>query len=287
MAKRVALFGGTGMVGKRVAKQLVADGFEVTAVVLDEERARKQLPEEVALFAGNVEKPGALQEVLARADTAIIIMPLSIGERDGFVPERDGTRNIVEALPDIRTVELIKLSEIGAGSDPSFFDLQCKAEAEDTIRSSGHPFVLFRPTWFMESWPEQLYTGSEFMVVGSSRRRIHWVALSDMARWMSRAVSGFDRVRGKTLTVQGRDGLTFEEAATIMSEATHLQLLHLPVDGVVPPGSPPGLQRTLHELFRYYDQYNEEFEASELWQLLGAPENNFDQFMEETAKRFG
>lgn len=287
MAKRVALFGGTGMVGKRVVRQLVADGLEVTAVVLDEERARKELPEEVTLFEGNVEKQGPFQEVLARVDTAIIIMPLSIGERDGFVPERDGTRNIVEALPDTKTVELIKLSEIGVGSDPSFFDLQCKAEAEDIVRASGHPFVVFRPTWFMESWPEQLYTGSEFMVVGSSRRRIHWVALNDMALWMSRAVSRFEQVRGKTLTVQGRDGLTFQKAATIMSEATGSQLLHLPVDGVAPPGSSPELQRTLHELFRYYDRYNEEFEAGELWQLLGAPENSFDQFADETAKRFG
>jgi uncharacterized protein YbjT (DUF2867 family) len=282
------------MVGRPIVARLAAEGHRVTALVRDVDAAGRVLPAGVTLARGDVRDPGTLRGPLAAADAAVVVLPLSAGDRGGFNAERDGTANLVAALPPGRPVDLVKVSEIGAGSDPGFFDLACKADAERAVATSGHPYVVFRPTWFMEAWHAQLRAGAgpraDLLVVGAAERRIHWVALADLARWVAAAVARFDAVRGATLTVQGPDALTFAEAAARLADAAGLGVVRLPADAVVgglPPGAPPGLGPTLRELFGYYERAPEPFEAAALWARLGPPRVGFDAFAEAFADAVG
>lgn len=281
MVKKVLIIGATGMVGQPITDQLIRDGHQVTALVRDIARARQKLSQSVSLVKGDIEDRESLHAPLANTDAVVIIMPLSVNDAGDFNAERDGTENIASALPAWKRIEILKLSEIGAGSDPSFFDLDCKAKAEQTIRNTGHPFVIFRPTWFMEAWCDQLRVNNNLIVVGSSKRNIHWVALSDMGRWISNALTRFNTISGMILTAQGRDALSFAEAAEKIATATGLSVLQLPIEDVIPPGSSLGLQRTLRELFYYYDREPEPFEAQELWRILGEPQCSFDEFVQQ------
>lgn len=275
----VTVVGATGMIGRAVTHRLVADGHQVTALVRNPAAAAQVLPDAVRLAPGDMEAPDTLREPLSEADAVVIVMPLTVGDRAGFVPERDGTRNVLDAIPAGRDPRVVKLSEIGAGSDPGFFDLEAKARAEESVRASEHPFVIVRPTYVMEGWLWQLRAGPDFLSVGSGRRRIRWVALADLARWMSAAVRD-ERALGKTLTAQGRDAVTMPDAAERLAQAAGARVVHVPTDGVVPPGAPEGLVQTLRELFRYYDRAPEPLLAQELWDVLGEPQVSFDAFVD-------
>lgn len=153
----------------------------MTALVRDVNAANLKLPSAVFPVRGDVSDVESLQAPLADTDAIIIIMPLSTEEPGAFNAERDGTLNLIAALPN-RDTRIVKLSEIGAGSDPSFRDLEAKASAEEAILQSGHSHVILRPTWFIEAWIDQLRAGLNFLSIGSGQRLIHWVALEDMAR---------------------------------------------------------------------------------------------------------
>ena len=276
MAK-VAIVGATGMVGRAATRRLIADGHEVTAIVRDPSRAAAALPAQARPSRGDVEDAGSLGVPLADAEAMVIIMPLSVEEPGSFNAERDGTRNVLDALPS-RPVRIVKLSEIGAGTDSAFRDLEAKAKAEEAILASGHPHVILRPTWFMEAWIGQLRAGPDFLAVGESERAIHWVSLDDMAMWLSASVTSAE-AEGRTLTAQGRDALTIHEAARRLADASGRRVVKVPVEAVRPPGAPEGLAATLQELFRYYDRTPEAFEADDLWRILGRPTVGFDDFV--------
>jgi uncharacterized protein YbjT (DUF2867 family) len=283
--KKVLLIGGTGRSGSRTARQLVKQGHSLTALVRDPEKARSVLPHATQLVQGDISDAASLRQPLAGADCVVIVLPLTEGKRSGFVAERDGTANIVAALSKQRKVEIVKLSEIGVGSDPDFFDLAAKAKAEELIRESGHPFVFLRPTWFMEAWPLLLMSMGKYLVVSSNRRRIHWIGLDDVAHWLATSVTQFDAVSGQALIAQGRDALTFAEAGQKVSAATGRGLTRLPVVALAPAGWFSPRWRTVHELFRFYDRGQEPFEAEPTWRLLGEPQVTFDAFVQTLPDR--
>jgi uncharacterized protein YbjT (DUF2867 family) len=277
--KKVLLIGGTGRSGIRTALQLVQQGHALTALVRDPDKARALLPPGTQLVRGDVSDVGSLRQPLANVDSVVIILPLTEGKRSGFIAERDGTANIVAALPKQRKIEIVKLSEIGVGTDPDFFDLACKAKAEELIRESGHPYVFLRPTWFMEAWPLLLMSMGKYLVVGSNRRGIHWIGLDDVAQWLATSVTRFDAVAGQALIAQGKDALTFAKAGQKVSAATGRGLTRLPVGALAPAGWFSPRWRTVHELFRFYDRGPELFEAEPTWRLLGEPQVTFDAFV--------
>jgi uncharacterized protein YbjT (DUF2867 family) len=272
----ITIIGGTGMVGIPTVQQLLADGHDVTSVVRDIETARAKLPRQTHLHQGDLSNVESINGAVRKADAVVVIMPLSTEPIGAFNAEYDGTRNILTALSTNPSARIVKLSEIGAGSDPLFRDLQAKAKAEKDIEGAGHPYVILRPTWFMEAWQFQLRAGSDFLAIGKGKRKIHWVALEDMARWISTAVTS-DYAVNKTLTLQGLDALSMPEAAGQLAALTGALAIPIPADAIQLPGAPESYLQTLKELFRYYDR-EESFEAQDAWSLLGKPKVSFDAF---------
>jgi NAD(P)H dehydrogenase (quinone) len=265
------------MVGSRTVRRLIADDHAVLAVSRDPERTRNMLPPAVDIRRADLTDGGSLEAVLADASAVVVIHPLSVEPEGAFNAEREGTRAILDALPKNRLIRVVKLSEIGAGSDPGFRDLQAKADAERLIQASGQPYVILRPTWFMEAWLRQLRAGPDFLAIGSGARAVHWLSLDDMTRWISSAVTS-PSVANRVLTAQGAEALTIPEAAARLAAVTGGQVIRMPVEGVRSLDAPTDMVRTLVELFTYYERAPEPFEADELWRSLGAPTVSFDAF---------
>lgn len=100
MAK-VLLTGGTGMLGNHLARELIADGRSVRALVRSPERARRVLPESCELVEGDVTQPATIERALADCD--VVYHAAGLPEqwlRDEQTFQRvnvEGTRNLVDA----------------------------------------------------------------------------------------------------------------------------------------------------------------------------------------------
>lgn len=103
--KRVLITGGSGFVGRKLAKELLARGDQVTVLTRDAKRAKGELPAAVRCAAWNPEKPGAWFEELGIVDVVVHLAGESVAKRwTDDVKKRiessriDSTRLLVEAI---------------------------------------------------------------------------------------------------------------------------------------------------------------------------------------------
>ncbi len=103
--KRVLITGGSGFVGRKLAKELLARGDQVTVLTRDARRAKGELPAAVRCAAWNPEKAGAWYEELGIVDAVVHLAGESVAKRwTDAVKKRiessriDSTRHLVEAI---------------------------------------------------------------------------------------------------------------------------------------------------------------------------------------------
>lgn len=103
--KRVLITGGSGFVGRKLAKELLARGDQVTVLTRDVKRARGELPAAVRCAAWNPAKEGAWFEELGIVDVVVHLAGESVAKRwSDDVKKRieasriDSTRRLVEAI---------------------------------------------------------------------------------------------------------------------------------------------------------------------------------------------
>ena len=103
--KRVLITGGSGFVGRKLAKELLARGDQVTVLTRDAKRAKGELPAAVRCAAWNPEKPGPWFEELGIVDVVVHLAGENVAKRwTDAVKKRiessriDSTRLLVEAI---------------------------------------------------------------------------------------------------------------------------------------------------------------------------------------------
>lgn len=279
----VLLLGGTGLIGGGVSRRLATAGHDVT---VGSRRATATEPgcRTVAVDLADVD---SLRRAVVDVDVVVAVMPLSDGRRDGFVAERDGTRNLLAALAERPSVRIVKLSELGAGSDPSCFDLACKAESERAVMESGHPWWILRPSWVMEAWPHQLTSRVGVLVPVGYDQPIGWVSVNDLGRWAAAGLERWPEVSGLLLDAQGPERLTFRDAGRRYAEVIGARTIPLPV--AVLGGAAPfsRRQRTLWELFRHSGRSDQSLRSDRLHELLGPPRVDFASFLQTAVRGHG
>ena len=103
--KRVLITGGSGFVGRKLARELLARGDQVTVLTRDAQRAKGQLPAAVRCASWNPDKAGAWYEELAIVDAVVHLAGEGVAKRwTDAVKKRiessriDSTRLLVEAI---------------------------------------------------------------------------------------------------------------------------------------------------------------------------------------------
>jgi nucleoside-diphosphate-sugar epimerase len=118
---RYFVTGATGFLGGRVAKQLRAAGHEVVALVRDPSKAGALEAEGVKIARGDVTEPGSLRAPMTGVDGVFHIAGwYKLGVRDrsaGTAVNIEGTRNVLQAMLDLRIPKGVYTSTLAANSD--------------------------------------------------------------------------------------------------------------------------------------------------------------------------
>jgi uncharacterized protein YbjT (DUF2867 family) len=278
--RTVLVIGATGTLARPVVRQLLAAGHRVHALARDPFTAQRHLPEEVTCVPGSLEQPESIRAALESCDALYLNLPATTMSLSGFVPERDGMRNILAALAPGSRVPILKLSEIDAEHHGPFLDLRLKFESEQRIKESGHSYLLFRPTWFMESLPDLLTQGQYLVVAGWQAHPVYWVAGEDYGQMVAAALQLPVEQMSRTLTIQGPEPLTLDQAASTYRRIAdpRLRILHLPLWLLGLPAAFEPRWRFNKELMTFYDRRRETFIGEEAWRLLGRPQMTVADF---------
>jgi uncharacterized protein YbjT (DUF2867 family) len=246
--KTVALAGGSGFIGRAIARRLLASG-EIRVRVLSRNpemaRARRDLAG-VEFVRADIGQPASLKDALHGANTIVDAVQFDgypvENPRRGLTFERidyGGVISLIDAAKQAGVDQFIYISGAAADENSTHPAFRAKGRAERAIRESGLTWTIFRPS--LVYGPEDkvvnglacaLRFAPVFGVPGTGRQKVQPVLVDDLAACVMLAVSG--RGRNATYEIGGPDLMTFDEMMRFIMDASghRRPLFHIP-EGVM------------------------------------------------------
>lgn len=273
--KRVLVIGATGMLGRPVARQLIAAGYEVTIA--------SRNPEKVAGFDAPVVKADlfdieSLRKAFEGQDEIYLNLSVDPGARPGDPhQETTGLANAIEVVKEKGSGRISLISSTVQnyhGMDGFYWwRFEVKREAIRLLRASGIPYFIFYPSSFMENFVYSQREGNKIMLAGKSRAKQWFIAGDDYGRMVAKAMSFPPDVSGEYL-VQGLEGFTYPEAAKVFVQnspedlkVSQMPLWPLRLAGIFKPS-----MRDLVKILVALNNYPERFDSEKTWSELGRPQ---------------
>jgi uncharacterized protein YbjT (DUF2867 family) len=135
--------GATGVIGRRLAAALVADGARVRALVRDPERGREILGPHVELFEADLVRDPDLSEAMAGVDLAYFLVHM-MGTDSGYAErEQQAAEAFARAASAAGVGRIVYLGGLGAdhGASPH---LDSRHHTAEVLRELGPPLTYFR-----------------------------------------------------------------------------------------------------------------------------------------------
>ncbi|AYY13793.1 SDR family oxidoreductase [Actinobacteria bacterium YIM 96077] len=215
----IAVTGATGRLGGRVARLLAAAGMPQTMVVRDPARAPR-LPGATTAQATF----GDHSAVRAALDGIDRVLMVSASETLDRVEQH---RTFVDAAAEAGVRHLVYISFFGAAPDATFTLARDHWATEQHIRSSGMNFTFLRDNLYADFAPALV--GDDDVIRGpAGDGRASVVAQDDIAEAAVTVLTHAPEHAGVTYDLTGPQSLTFEEIATILSEATGRAITYHP-----------------------------------------------------------
>ena len=282
-SETILVIGGTGALGKPVARQLLDDEYSVRLLVRNAQRARALLGPEFEYFAGNVDNPTAVKRALDGC------LGVHISLRGGSSPEEldhvehQGTARVAELAARQGVSRLTYLSGMLVAEDAEIPGDRAKFRAEQAIRRSGVPYTIFKPTYFMETLPRHIQ-GKLAIVLGSQPHPLRMVAARDFAQMVSRSF-WTPEAENRQFFVQGPEAITIQDAlrlyCSLVEPGKRVVSMPLWFMSIVDALFMRRQLRGTLQLMRVMQRVGEQGDSSDTDTVLGAPTTTLNQWCEQ------
>ncbi len=219
---KIAITGGTGLVGRTVALQLAAEHHEILLIARGLTPIPPSLEKEpgIRLIRANVSESAKLAKAFSGCEAVIHCAGIRFerGEQTFERVHRQGTIQVIEAVRQAGVRKIVLLSFLRARPSCRLSFHESKWTAEELVRRCGLDFtilkcgVIYGPgDHMLDHLSHGYYTFPIFPFVGFKDRDIRPVAVEDVARVIRASVldGAFSR---RTLAVLGPELLTLREA---------------------------------------------------------------------------
>jgi NADH dehydrogenase len=236
---RVAITGGTGFVGRTLARSLVHDGHEVVLIargVDQRDPAARELPG--ATFAPiGLDDPAALTR--AFDGCAAVAHCAGINREIGAQTYRrvhvEGTRHIVRAASEAGVKKVSLLSFLRARPDCGSGYHESKWAAEEIVRQSGLDYTVFkagviygRGDHMLDHLSHAFHTFPVFGFVGFHPQRVRPTAVEDVSKLLQTSLVDGALAR-QTVAVTGPEEMTLPEAVRRVARVVGRRPLMFPL----------------------------------------------------------
>ena len=285
---RILVIGATGLIGGPVARQLTADGFDVRILVRDATRGRSRLGSDFEYVEGDVADQESVERAVRGCD-GVHVSLAAASQNDMDRVEHQGTAAIAKAAASsgVSLLTYVSGSLVHAEYGRTIPEHAAKVAAEQAIRTSGAPFVFFRPTYFIDNLGRHIQ-GRRAVALGRPTP-LHMVAASDFAAMVSHAFRAPD-VTGCDLAVHGPQAVTIAEALDVYCRVVEpdkrVVTIPLGVMRVIDRVLMGGKLRSNLELMALLQRIGEQGDPAEANRLLGAPETTVRQWCENLATAY-
>jgi len=244
--KPVVVFGGGGFLGRRLAQELLSNGYRVriaqrnpgTAVAI---RSLGDMGQ-TQFVAVDITNPAQVRAALAGAGAAINLVGLLRGKMQAA--HVTGARNIAEAATAAGLDALVHISAIGADSASLSTYGRTKGEGEAAVRAAFPKATILRPSiifgpddQFTNRFAQLIVSGSalplRFVPVIRGATQFQPVDVSDVACAITLAMAEPQRFGGHVYELGGPDILSLAQINRWIADEIGRKARFLPVpDGV-------------------------------------------------------
>ena len=215
--RKVLIYGATGDQGELQLAPLLRGNYSVRAALRDPDPLHARLTG-IECVRADYENPASLAAASAGIDAILLNMPFIF---DKAVAKEYGQR-VVDAAKEagVRLI-VFNTSAYVADHDIGLSAHDGRVAIEAVIRSSGVAYVILRPVVFMDNtiraWEKpSIIERGIFAYPARPSLAISWVALSDVAEYMVKALSCC-KAWNRSFVVGGPEVLTGDEVAERLS----------------------------------------------------------------------
>jgi uncharacterized protein YbjT (DUF2867 family) len=140
----ILLTGATGKIGGETAKQLLAKGARLRALVRDEAKAAGLKAAGVELVVGDIADAGAVKRALSGVDKAFLLLPN--GEH-----QEANEKQFTDLCVAAGVKHLVKMSSMEAVPTAKTPIPRAHWAVEEYIRASGLDWTMIKPNFFMQN----------------------------------------------------------------------------------------------------------------------------------------
>ena len=219
---KVAITGGTGFVGRNIARLLVCAGHEVVLIARGKDRTDPDIRrlDRAQFVSLPLDNPADLAQVVAGCDSVVHCAGINreLGQQTFTKVHIEGTRNVVEAARQAGIGKIVLLSFLRARPNCGSAYHESKWAAEEIVRHSGLDYTVLKcgviygqGDHMLNHLSHAFYTFPVFGFVGFQDKPIRPNAVEDVARIVKACVLD-GALSGKTVAVIGPEELTLREA---------------------------------------------------------------------------
>ena len=218
----ILLTGGTGFVGGYVAHALRSEDREVRCLVRSASgaKAARLTAWGCSLVDGDVTDAASLRRAVEGCDAVVHLVAIRQGTRTQFrrIME-EGTQSLVAAAGDAGVRRFVHMSALGTSEETK--DLvpyyHAKWEQEQTVRSSGLDYVIFRPSFvfardggILPTFRRLARLAPVTPITGAGTQRIQPIWVDDVAAYFAAAIDK-PEATNRLFELGGPDVVTWNE----------------------------------------------------------------------------
>ncbi len=279
--KTILVIGGTGMLGKPVAQQLKADGFNIRLLVRNIEKAKKVLGDGYELIKGDVDDHASLRTALTGVDGVHISLKGGPTEADFDRMDHLVVRDIAHIAKEMNVGRVTLISAYAVSEEKADTpESRSKLKGEAALKSSGVPYTIFRASWFMETLP-LFVQGKSISLIGNQTHPLHWIAVEDYARMVSKSYQT-DETLNKELYIFGPEAYTMGDAMKIYAgyagvNVAPISTAMLSILGMLTFNTE---WKGMAVLMKHYENWGEDGSPEEANKLIGTPQVTLREWCE-------
>lgn len=222
---KVAITGGSGFVGRRLAKRLLGEGHEVVLVSRHSGKTSASV-DRATWVASDLSDPDILAGTFTGCDAVAHCAGINreLGSQTFEGVHVEGTRHVVEAARRVGVRRIALMSFLRARPDCSSAYHESKWAAEEIVRASGLEYTIIkagmvygRGDHMLDHLSHAFHTLPLLATVGFRQKAIRPLAIEDLLQVLQAALID-GRLPRKTVALTGAEELLLSEAAGRVAE---------------------------------------------------------------------
>jgi uncharacterized protein YbjT (DUF2867 family) len=294
MVETILVTGASGTVGSEVMNQLssATTDANIRAAAHSIESIKKVIKSQsVEPTQIDYNKPDTLKDALKDVDRVFLLTPFQsdmVELSSKFLKEIANAGNIKH---------IVKLSVMGADSEPGIIGSRSHRQVEKMIEDAGIAFTFLRPNFFMQNFVTFLSQsikeqGAFYLPVGDGK--VSFVDVRDIAAVAVQALTNNNDGRhdGKAYNITGPEAISYGDAARILSEQVHKKISYVDISeddarkGMKDTGSDEWTINYMIELFNIIRKGYLSQVSSVIDEVTGKRPITLSQFAKDYSKAF-